>query len=341
VHTRRPRYPGKNPRGFHEKYKELDPERYPADVEKILAAGKTPAGAHRPIMVAEVLQCLRPTPGDIAIDCTLGGGGHARAILERIQPAGRLIGLDVDPLELPRTEARLRADGFGREVFVAYPRNFAALPQVLAAEDLVAADVIVADLGVSSMQLDNPERGFSYKQVGPLDMRMNPSKGEPASALLARIDEAELATLLDANADEPHAPLIASLLKQHVFTTSHAVERAVRTGLTAALPSLSKADVKMSVRRTFQALRIAVNDEFAVLDALLRALPHCLSAGGRAAILTFHSGEDRRVKKAFQAGHRSGVYADVAGEVIRATMEETRANRRAAPAKLRWAVRGV
>jgi 16S rRNA (cytosine1402-N4)-methyltransferase len=336
---RRPRYPGKNPRGFHEKYKELDPERYPADVEKILAAGKTPAGMHRPIMVAEVLRCLRPSPGDVVIDCTLGGGGHARAILERIQPGGRLIGLDVDPLELPRTEARLRAEGFGPETFVTYPRNFAALAQVLAAEDLAAADAIVADLGVSSMQLDNPDRGFSYKQVGPLDMRMNPSRGEPASALLARIEEEELAQLLEENADEPHAELIARLLKQHAYTTSHAVERAVRTGLTTALPTLAKTDVKMSVRRTFQALRIAVNDEFAVLDALLRALPHCLSPGGRVAIITFHSGEDRRVKKAFQAGQRAGVYADVADEVIRATMEETRANRRAAPAKLRWGVR--
>lgn len=339
-HTRRPRYPGKNPRVFSDKYKELQAERYPADVKKILAAGKTPAGTHRPIMVAEVLRCLRPVAGEVAVDCTLGGGGHARAILERVQPGGRLIGLDVDPIELPRTEAQLRSMGFGPETFVARQGNFAGLPQVLAAEGLATADLILADLGVSSMQLDNPDRGFTYKQPGPLDMRMNPARGEPASRLLARLSEETLARLLAENADEPHANLIARLLKQQPVETTHAAERLVRLGLTSALPNLTKPDVKMSVRRTLQALRIEVNDEFSALDGLLRSLPQCLTPGGRVAILTFHSGEDRRVKKAFKAGLRAGVYSAVADEVIRATMEETRANRRASSAKLRWAVRG-
>jgi 16S rRNA (cytosine1402-N4)-methyltransferase len=189
------------------------------------------------------------------------------------------------------------------------------------------------------MQIDNPARGFSYKTAGPLDMRMNPAHGEPASRLLARSSEEALAALLADNADEPHAALIASLLKQQPITTTHAFERIVRTGLARALPALDKSAVKMSVRRTFQALRIAVNGEFSALDALLRALPSCLAPGGRAAILTFHSGEDRRVKKSFQAGQRAGVYAAVAADVIRAAKEETFANRRAAPAKLRWAVR--
>jgi 16S rRNA (cytosine1402-N4)-methyltransferase len=323
AHTRRTRYPGKNPRTFHDKYKELNPDRYASDVEKVLAAGKTPAGTHRPIMVAEVLECLRPVPGDVAVDCTLGGGGHALALLERVQPGGRLVGVDVDPLELPRAEARLRAAGFG----------------LLAAAGVDAADVILADLGVSSMQLDNPQRGFSYKYPGPLDMRMNPSRGEPASQLLARVSAGQLAVLLAENADEPHAALIARLLTQQPIDTTHAAERLVRTGLGAALPHLTKADLKMSVRRTLQALRIAVNDEFSVLDALLRALPGCLAPAGRVAILTFHSGEDRRVKKAFQAGYRSGIYAAVADRVVRSGMEETRANRRASSAKLRWAVR--
>ncbi len=339
VHTRRPRYPGRNPRRFEDKYKELDPDRYAAEVEKVLASGKTPAGMHRPIMVAEVLECLRPQAGDIAVDCTLGGGGHARALLERLQPGGRLIGLDVDPVELPRTEARLRAAGFGADTFIARHGNFAGLPQALAAEGLVTADVILADLGVSSMQIDNPARGFSYKAAGPLDMRMNPAHGEPASHLLARLSADKLAALLVDHADEPHAVLIASLLKQEPITTTHAFERIVRTGLGQALPRLSKTDVKMSVRRTFQALRIAVNAEFSALEALLRALPQCLAPGGRVAIITFHSGEDRRVKKAFQSGYRAGVYARVATEVIRSAKEETFANRRAAPAKLRWAVR--
>ncbi len=340
MRTRRPRYPGRNPRRFEDKYKELNPEKYAAEVQKILASGKTPAGTHRPIMAEEVLRCFRPAPGDVAVDCTLGGGGHARAILERVQPGGRLIGLDVDPFELPRTEALLRTAGFGPDTFVARHGNFAGLPQVLAAEGLSAADLILADLGVSSMQLDNPARGFSYKGAGPLDMRMNPSRGEPASQLLARVSEETLARLLQANADEPHAALIASVLKRQPIETTHAVERLVRTGLTSALPTLAKTDVKMSVRRTFQALRIAVNDELSALDALLRSLPQCLAPGGRVVILTFHSGEDRRVKKAFQAGSRSGVYSAVADEVIRATKEETRANRRASSAKLRWAVRG-
>jgi 16S rRNA (cytosine1402-N4)-methyltransferase len=339
VHTRRKRYAGKNPRAFQDKYKELNPERYGPEVEKVLASGKTPAGMHRPIMVTEVLLCLRPNPGEIAVDCTLGGGGHARAILERVQPGGRLIGIDIDPLELPRTESQLRAAGFGPETFVTHHGNFAALPAVLAAEGLEAVDLVVADLGVSSMQLDNPERGFSYKEPGPLDMRMNPARGEPASNLIARLSEEKLAALLEENADEPHAGLIAHLLKQQPPATTHALDRLVRTALASTVPDLPKPDVKMSVRRTFQALRIAVNDELSKLDALLRSLPQCLAPGGRVAMLTFHSGEDRRVKKAFQAGHREGIYSSVATEVVRATMEETRANRRASSAKLRWAVR--
>jgi 16S rRNA (cytosine1402-N4)-methyltransferase len=337
--VRRRRYPGRNPRGFHDKYKELNPERYPADLEKIRASGKTPAGMHLPIMVDEVLQCLRPSAGEVVVDCTLGWGGHAQAILDRVLPGGRVIGLDIDPLELPRAEARLRAAGFGPDAFVARQANFAGLPKALAAEGLAEVDVILVDLGVSSMQFDNPDRGFSYKGVGPLDMRMNPKRGETAAQLVARVSEEDLAALLEENADEPHAHLIARLLKQQPLDTTHAVERLVRTGLSEALPRLSKGDVKMSVRRTFQALRIAVNDEFSALDALLRALPQCLAPGGRVAILTFHSGEDRRVKKAFQAGSRGGVFSAVASVVIRSTKEETFANRRASSAKLRWAVR--
>jgi 16S rRNA (cytosine1402-N4)-methyltransferase len=341
MHTRRPRYPGKNPRAFRDKYKELNPERYNSDVQKIFASGKTPAGTHRPIMVEEVLACLRPVPGDVAVDCTLGGGGHARAILERVQPGGRLIGLDVDPIELPRTEAHLRAAGFGPDTFTALRGNFAGLPKALVTEGLASADLILADLGVSSMQLDNPDRGFSYKEDGPLDMRMNPSRGESAAQLVARLSEDGLAGLLTENADEPHARLIAGLLKLHLPETTQTVDRLVRTGLASAFPSLTKPDLKMSVRRTLQALRIAVNDEFSSLDWLLRSLPQCLTPGGRVAILTFHSGEDRRVKKAFQAGYREGVYSAVAREVTRATMDETRANRRASSAKLRWAVRQI
>ena len=290
-------------------------------------------------MVDEILRCLRPAAGDVAVDCTLGGGGHAQAVLERLRPGGRLIGLDLDPIELPRTEARLRETGFGADVFVARQGSFAQLAQVLAGEHVAVANVILADLGLSSMQSDSPERGFSYKTAGPLDMRMDPSHGEPASALLARLDEAALTSILTEHADEPHAALVAGLLTRQPVTTTQAMERIIRTGLTAAMPALSKADVKMSVRRSFQALRIAVNDEFAALDALLEALPRCLAPGGRVALLTFHSGEDRRVKKAFRAGQRAGDYAEIADEVIRSSKVETFANRRASAAKLRWAVR--
>jgi 16S rRNA (cytosine1402-N4)-methyltransferase len=288
-------------------------------------------------MVHEVMDCLRPRPGELAVDCTLGGGGHAREIMKRLQPGGRLIGLDVDPVELPRTEAALRAEGFGPATLTAHRVSFAALPAVLAGER--PADVILLDLGVSSMQLDTPARGFNYKTPGPLDMRMNPTRGEPAYALFDRLDERALSELLEENADEPHAAVIARLLKDARPRTTHALERLVRLGLTSELGNLARTDVKMSIRRTFQALRVAVNHEFAALDALLRALPRCLAPGGRVAVLTFHSGEDRRVKAAFKAGARDGTYREVARDVIRSTMEETRANRRASAAKLRWAIR--
>ncbi len=337
--SRRPRYSGRNPRKFHEKYKELNPERYASDIQKVIQSGKTPAGMHRPIMVDEVLRVLAPKPGDIAVDCTLGFGGHARAILERIQPGGRLIGLDVDPLELPRTETRLRSAGFADAAFTAHRSNFAGLPQVLASAGLAGADVILADLGVSSMQLDNPARGFTYKESGPLDMRMNPSRGEPASRLLAHLSVEKLARLLEENADEPHAELIAALLKQSPMATTEDLCRSISQGVTKALPRAGKPGVEASVRRTFQALRIAVNDEFSALDALLRNLPLCLAPEGRVAILTFHSGEDRRVKKAFDAGRHDGTYAAIADDVIRPTRDEVRANPRALSAKLRWAVR--
>ena len=339
VRKRRPRYSGKNPRKFHEKYKELNPERYVSDVQKILHSGKTPAGTHRPIMVAEILEVLAPQPGEIAVDATLGYGGHARAILERIQPGGKLIGLDVDPLELPRTEDRLRTGGFGPETFTTHRSNFAGLPQILAQENPAGADLILADLGVSSMQLDNPARGFTYREPGPLDMRMNPSRGEPASQLLTRITEEKLTRLLEENSNEPHAPVIASALKKKPIATTEGLCRVTRETLTASYSILPKDEIETSIRRVFQALRIAVNDEFSALDSFLRNLPACLKSKGRVAILTFHSGEDRRVKKSFEAGHRDGIYSAIANEVIRPSGEETRANPRASSAKLRWAVR--
>jgi 16S rRNA (cytosine1402-N4)-methyltransferase len=332
-HRRRVRYSGKNPRRFDEKYKERDPQRYAETVAKVLASGKTPAGTHRPIMVAEILEALAPKPGELAVDCTLGYGGHAQEILARLQPGGKLIGLDADPAELPKTEARLRAAGFGPEIFTVIRSNFAGLPQVLAGLNLAGADCILADLGVSSMQIDDPSRGFSVKTDGPLDMRMNPQRGFPASALLGKISPDALAKLLQENADEPRASELSVTLAKKTFATTKSLAAAIRS----ALPRLGKDDSDLTVRRVFQALRIAVNDEFSALDMLLRHLPACLNPGGRVAILTFHSGEDRRVKKSFEAGLRDGLYADIAHEVIRPAPEERNSNPRSSPSKLRWA----
>jgi 16S rRNA (cytosine1402-N4)-methyltransferase len=332
-HRRRPRYAGKHPRHFAEKYKERDPERYGDTVAKVLASGKTPAGMHRPIMVEEVLANLAPRSGEIAVDCTLGYGGHARELLPCLQPGGRLIGLDADPIELPRTEDRLRALGFGTDILTIHRSNFAGLPQVLAALQLPGADCILADLGVSSMQLDNPVRGFSVKHAGPLDMRMNPQRGQPAGALLEKLRPDALAALLEEAADEPHARSLADALAGRFFATTTALAAAIR----AALPRQGNGDRDLSIRRVFQALRIAVNDEFSALETFLRQLPGCLNPGGRAVVLTFHSGEDRRVKKAFAAGLRDGLYADIAHEVVRPSAGERHENPRSSSAKLRWA----
>ena len=334
-HRLRPRYTGRYPRRFDEKYKERDPARHAGTVAKVLASGKTPAGTHRPIMVAEVLEALVPRAGEVAVDCTLGYGGHAREILPRLQPGGRLIGLDADPIELPKTEARLQALGYGSERFVACRSNFAGLPRVLAEIGIAGADCILADLGVSSMQLDDPARGFSVKAEGPLDMRLNPRRGQPASALLAKIGAPELAGLLAENADEPNAAVLAAAFAGRQFETTTGLAAAVR----AALPRLDRGERELTVRRFFQALRIAVNDEFSALETFLRHLPSCLNAGGRVAILTFHSGEDRRVKKAFAAGLGEGLYAEISREVQRASAIERHDNPRSIPAKLRWARR--
>ncbi len=332
-HQRRKRYAGKNPRRFEDKYKELS--RDPETIAKVIASGKTPVGTHRPIMVAEILKVLSPRPGDFAADCTLGYGGHAQEILAKILPGGRLLGLDTDPVELPKTEARLRAIGFDEKVFPAHRTNFASLPQVLAAKNLAGADLILADLGVSSMQIDDPARGFSVKHNGPLDMRMNPQRSQSAAALLQKIKPAALAEMLVDFSDEPNATTLAPLLAGKSFATTLELAAAVR----AALPRLGKEDSDLTVRRVFQALRIAVNDEFSALETFLRNLPACLKPGGRAAILTFHSGEDRRVKKAFDDGFNLGSYSEISREVLQPTSEEQHSNPRSAPAKLRWARR--
>lgn len=337
---RRPRYRGANPRRFAEKYKELQPGLYPDEAAKVLAGGRTPAGSHRPILVREILEALSPRPGEIAVDCTLGYGGHAREILSAIQPGGRLIALDVDPIEGPKAEARLRSMGTPEDSLVVRRMSFAGLSAVVASEAPGGVDVILADLGVSSMQIDDPGRGFTFKQDGPLDMRMNPTRGRPASALLATLDELSLARLFRENADEPRAEVVAAAIVRARARTRLETTRSLAEVVRASYGRRHEDEIADAIRRVFQAIRIAVNDEFGALEALLRALPSCLKPGGRGAVLTFHSGEDRRVKAAFKEGLQDGVYASIAGEVIRPSAEERRENPRSTSAKLRFAVRG-
>ena len=336
---RRPRYSGTHPRRFEDRYKELAADHYPEIVPHVLAKGGTPAGQHVPIMVEEVLEALAPVPGERGVDATLGWGGHARHLLERLTPGGQLLGLDADPIEVPRTEARLRRLGFDEGTLIVRRMNFAGLhAALLGAGWNDGADLVLADLGASSMQIDNPARGFSYGAEGPLDMRMNPNRGLSAAAWLERATADTLARVLADNADEPHAARIADALaaERRRPGTTQALASAVRAALAG---TVRDDDADLSVRRVFQALRIEVNDEFGVLDALLRGLPNCLRPAGRVAVLTFHSGEDRRVKHAFAHGEREGLYAVVTREVIRASAGERHDNPRSRSAKLRWARR--
>lgn len=336
---RRPRYPGKNPRRFEDKYKEHQPERYGDEVAHIIASGKTPAGTHRPIMVSEILNVLKPRPGELAVDCTLGYGGHSRELLSAIQPGGRLIGIDADPIELPKTHARLKSLGFPVESFVAVRTNFAGLSRTLAEHAPGGVDLLLADLGVSSMQIDNPARGFSYKQDGQLDMRMNPQRGKSAAEWLSSVEVGELAECLEEYADEPNSQVLAHAIVEATRRSSITTTTQLADVIKRTLGRIDESEVSSSIQRVFQAIRIAINEELSVLDSLLRQIPDCLKPGGRAAILTFHSGEDRRVKQAFKDGLAMGRYSAIAPDVIRASFDEQRANPRAAPAKLRWAVK--
>lgn len=297
-HKRRKRYKGTHPRKFSEKYKELNPEKYQDDVKKIIGQGKTPAGMHISIMVQEILDFLQIQPGQVGYDATLGYGGHTRRMLECLQGQGHMYATDVDPIESEKTKARLAALGFGEDILTIRRMNFSEIDKV--AEEKF--DFVLADLGVSSMQIDNPARGFTFKQDGPLDLRLDPTSGTSAAQRLRELEEDELVGLLVENSDEPYAQCIASEIMR-TFARGESIDttRQLYDAIARALSFLPKSEqkdmVKKSCQRCFQALRIDVNSEFEVLYAFLEKLPTVLKPGGRVAILTFHSGEDRLVKK--------------------------------------------
>lgn len=350
AHKRRIHYIGRYPRHFAEKYKELNPERYGEEIAHVRAKGNTPAGTHIPIMVREILDVLAIQPGEQGFDATLGYGGHTMAMLQELKGEGHLYGGDVDPIESRKTEARIRAKGYTDAQWSLRQMNFCEIDKLV--EEVGPFDFILADLGVSSMQIDNPERGFTYRADGPLDLRLNPEAGISAADRLAQMDRDELIGMLRENADEPYAEEIArQILKDEkrgaaIRTTRQlheAIERAlekVRLPRTEAgkLPD-RKELIRKSSARVFQALRIDVNHEYEVLYDFMAKLPDALKPGGRAAILTFHSGEDRIVKKAFKAFHQQGIYRDISDGVIRPSREECYENSRARSTKLRWAIR--
>jgi 16S rRNA (cytosine1402-N4)-methyltransferase len=340
--SRRVRYTGTHPKSFKEKYKELNPENFAEDVEKVMQQGRTPAGMHRSICVNEILEFLNIQPGQIGMDATLGYGGHSLEMLKCLMPNGHLYATDVDPFELPKTRDRLAALGYGPEVLTIKKMNFSNID--LIAYESGPLNFVLADLGVSSMQIDNPDRGFSFKIDGPLDLRLNPNSGKSAAALLKNISKENLEELFIDNSDEPYAEQIATSIIQaikkgeQIITTTH-LKEIIKESLAFLSPSNRAEEIKKTCQRCFQALRIEVNNEFGVLEKFLEKLPNALAPGGRVAILSFHSGEDRRVKKIFKAFYNGGIYSEIAPDVIKASAEEINSNPRARSAKLRWAIK--
>ncbi len=339
---RRVRYKGKHPKSFKEKYKELNPEQYAADVAKVLEQGRTPAGTHRSICVKEIMDFLKVAPGQIGLDATLGYGGHSFELLKALNHKGKLFAIDVDPIELPRTRERLSALGYGDDDLEIKKLNFSNIDLIIAESGPL--NFVLADLGVSSMQIDNPDRGFSFKVDGPLDLRLNPKTGKSAAALLKNISLDKLEEILSENADEPNYDIIAEAIVKKIargisIETTTALKQVIEETLDFFPAETRKDDIKKSCQRCFQALRIEVNNEFEVLDKFLEKLPEALAPGGRVAILSFHSGEDRRVKKSFQLLFREGIYSEITTDIIRPSAEECFTNPRAKSAKLRWAIK--
>lgn len=341
-HKRRVRYSGTHPRTYKEKYKEHQPEKYADTISKVISKGSTPAGMHISIMVKEILDFLDIKPGQQGLDATLGYGGHTKEMLKCLNGKGHIYGLDVDPIESAKTKERLEKQGFGEDILTVKLMNFKDIDKV--AEEAGKFDFILADLGVSSMQIDNPDRGFSYKVEGPLDLRLNPQKGISAAERIRNISGEELTGMLIENADEPYAEEIADAVvtrqkRGEKIVTTKDLQRVIEEALSFLPKGEQKEAVKKSCQRTFQALRIDVNQEYEVLYEFLEKLPGVLAPGGRVAILTFHSGEDRLVKKSFKRFLKEGEYAEIAKDVIRPSQEECVKNPRARSTKLRWAIK--
>ena len=341
-HKRRVRYSGAYPKSYKEKYKELNPEKYADTVSRVIQKGSTPAGMHISICVSEILEFLQIKPGQTGLDATLGYGGHTQEMLKCLDSRGHLYALDVDPIESAKTKERLEKLGFGEDILSIRLQNFADIDRV--SEEAGLFDFVLADLGVSSMQIDNPDRGFSYKTEGPLDLRMNPEKGISAAERLRNITQEELQSMLLENADEPYAgeisrEAVSRLKRGKTIDTTGDLRQVVEDAL-AFLPAAERREtVKKSCQRTFQALRIDVNNEFEALYSFMEKLPGILAPNGRVAILTFHSGEDRIVKKSFKQFYKEGLYREISNEVIRPSAEECSRNSRARSTKMRWAIR--
>ena len=341
-HKRRVRYSGAYPKSYKEKYKELNPEKYADTVSRVIQKGSTPAGMHISICVSEILEFLQIKPGQTGLDATLGYGGHTQEMLKCLDSRGHLYALDVDPIESAKTKERLEKLGFGEDILSIRLQNFADIDRV--SEEAGLFDFVLADLGVSSMQIDNPDRGFSYKTEGPLDLRMNPEKGISAAERLKNITQEELQGMLLENADEPYAgeisrEAVTRLKRGNTIDTTGELRQVIEDAL-AFLPAAERREaVKKSCQRTFQALRIDVNNEFEALYSFMEKLPQVLAPDGRVAILTFHSGEDRIVKKSFKQFYKEGLYREISNEVIRPSAEECSRNSRARSTKMRWAIR--
>ncbi len=342
THKRRVRYSGTHPKKFSEKYKEHNPEKYKDTIEKVISKGSTPAGMHISIMVDEILDVLKIQPGEQGLDATLGYGGHSSKMLEALKGEGHLYSLDIDPIEIVKTKARLEAKGYGEDILTIIRTNFRNIDEV--AGEHGRFNFLMADLGVSSMQIDNPERGFTYKHEGPLDLRLDPTKGVSAAERLKELTADEIEGMLIENSDEPYAAEITAVImserrKKREIATTKDLYRVIENALSFIPEKDRKEAVKKSCQRTFQALRIDVNSEFEVLEEFLQKLPSVMESGGRIAILTFHSGEDRLVKQYFKLHQKEGLYSEVSKDVIRPSAEECARNGRARSTKLRWAIK--